>query len=99
MDAPTYPPATAFEPPATAPVVLGVATASLADLMNTPGAWEIAVKHAPALKMAVAAPQLKPQLGNFTVDSFITFGVVSQKAVDEIDAELRKLPADGAVAR
>ena len=99
MDAPTYPPATAFEPPAMASVVLGATTASLADLMNTPGAWEIVLKHAPALKMAAGAPQLKPQLGNFTIDSFITFGVVSQKAVDAIDTELRQLSADWTAAK
>lgn len=92
MDTPTYPPAQAWEPPVVAPYELSVESASLADLMTRPEAWAIVVKHAPALKMATAAPQLKPQLGNFTVDSFITYGVVNQKAVDAIDAELRQLP-------
>lgn len=92
METPTYPPMTAFEPPAAAPFELGVETVSLADLMSSPAAWAIVIKHAPALKLAVGSPQLKPQLSNFTVDSFITYGVVTQKAVDVIDAELRQLP-------
>lgn len=99
MDAPTYPPATAFEPPVAAPYELSVETASLADLMSSPEAWAIVVKHAPALKMAVNSPQLKPLLSNFTVDSFITYGVVKQKAVDEIDAELRQLQHSGRAAQ
>lgn len=99
MDAPTYPPATAFEPPQMAPLVLSVETASLADLMSSPAAWAVVVKHAPGLKMAASAPQLKPVLGNFTVDSFITYGVVNQKTVDEIEAELRQLPSGEAAAR
>jgi hypothetical protein len=92
MDAPTYPPATAFEPPVAAPYEFSVQTASLADLMGSPAAWAIVVKHAPGFKMAVNAPQLKPQLSNFTVEDFITFGVVKRAAVDAIDAELRQLP-------
>jgi len=92
METPTYPPMAAFEPPATAPYDLGVESVSLADLMSAPAAWAIVVKHAPALKLAVGSPQLKPQLGNFTVDSFITYGVVNQKTIDAIDAELRQLP-------
>lgn len=99
MDAPIYPPAAAFEPPAMAPVVLGVETASLADLMNAPAAWAIVLKHAPAVKMLIAAPQMKPYLGNFTVGTFVGFGAVSQKAVDEIDSELRQLQPAGAAAR
>jgi len=99
MDTPTYPPATAFEPPVAAPRELSVETASLADLMASPAAWAIVVKHAPGLKMAVMSPQLKPQLSNFTVDSFITYGVIKQTAVDEIDAELRQLPHGGQPAR
>jgi hypothetical protein len=94
METPTYPPAATYEPPAAAPYELSVESVSLADLMGAPAVWAIVVKHAPALKMAVNSPQLKPQLGNFTVDSFITYGVVNQKAIDAIDAEFRQLPRD-----
>lgn len=92
MDAPTYPPAAHFEAPAPAPCELSIAWVSLADLMRAPAAWAVVLKHAPMLKLAIGAPQLKPQLGNFTVDSFITYGVVDQKTVEAIDAELRGLP-------
>lgn len=99
MDAPTYPPATAFEPPVAAPYELSLETASLADLIAWPAAWAIVLKHAPALKMAVNSPQLKPVLSNFTVDSFITYGMINQKIIDEIDAELRQLPRSGQPAQ
>ncbi|CAN7341303.1 hypothetical protein LJR225_001991 [Phenylobacterium sp. LjRoot225] len=92
MDAPTYPPAAAYEPPAAAPYELTVATASLAELMSAPAAWAIVLKHAPMYKMVVSAPHTKPYLTNFTVDSFVTYGVINQKTIDAIDADLRQLP-------
>jgi hypothetical protein len=92
MDAPTYPPATAFEPPAAAPYELSVETVSIAELMSAPAAWAIVLKHAPSFKMLVSSPMAKPHLTNFTVDSFITYGVVSQETVDAVDRDLRQLP-------
>lgn len=92
MDAPTYPPAAAYEPPVAAPYELSVDTASLAELMSAPAAWAIVLKHAPAFKMIISAPQTKPYLTNFTVDSFVTYGVVSENTVEAIDQDLRQLP-------
>jgi len=92
MDAPTYPPATAYEPPVAAPYELSVETVSIAELMSAPAAWAIVLKHAPAFKMIVTAPQTKAYLTNFTVDSFVTYGVVSQATIDAIDVDLRQLP-------
>jgi hypothetical protein len=93
MDAPTYPPAVAFEQPVAAPYdELSVGIVSLAELMSAPAAWAIVLEHAPAFKFAVSAPQLKPYVTNMTVDSFIQFGVVSQAAVDAINRDFRNLP-------
>lgn len=92
MDAPIYMPAAAFEQPAAVPYEPGVDTVALGEMMRIPVAWAIVLKHAPGFKFAVGAPQLKPQLFNMTVASFVAFGVVTEKAVAEIDAELRALP-------
>ena len=94
MDAPHYPPAAAYEPPAQAPFEFGVETVSLAELMHSPSAWAVVLKHAPMFRMIVNAPQTKPLVTNFTVDSFVTYGVVSAQMVEAIDQELRALPAD-----
>lgn len=92
METPNYPPATAFEPPTEAPYELGVDTASLADLMRSPTAWAIVVKHAPAMMMVVQTPHTKPYLTNFTVETFVQFGVVTKETVEAVDQELRRLP-------
>lgn len=92
MQTPVYPPAAAFEPPLEAPYVLTAETASLAELMSAPAAWAVVVKHAPAFGMIVRTPQTKPYLTNFTVDSFVTYGVVTPQAVEAIDQDLRALP-------
>jgi hypothetical protein len=92
MDAPIYPPAIEFEQPAAAPYVFSTETASLAELMSSPAAWAIVVKHAPFLQMAVKSEQIKPHLGNLTLDMFLSLGMADQKSIDAIDAELRQLP-------
>ena len=92
MDAPTYPPATAYEPPVAAPYEFSVETVSIAELMSAPAAWAIVLKHAPSFKMIISTPMAKPHLTNFTVDSFVTYGVVTQATIDAIDVDLRQLP-------
>ncbi|CAN7248240.1 hypothetical protein LJR219_001022 [Phenylobacterium sp. LjRoot219] len=92
METPTYPPATAFEPPAAAPFELRVDAVSLAELMTAPEAWAVVLKHAPMMKMVVQAPHTKPYLTNFTVESFVAYGVVQPPALKAIDEDLRRLP-------
>jgi hypothetical protein len=93
MEAPTYPPAAAYEAPRATPVErLRVRDVSIAELMTSPAAWAIVMKHAPGVKMIASAPQTKAYLTNFTVDTFVLFGVVNQKAVDAIDADFATLP-------
>lgn len=93
MDAPTYPPAAAYEAPRAMPVErLQVRNVSIAELQTSPAAWAIVMKHAPGVKMIAQAPQTKAYLTNFTVDTFALFGVVSPKAIAAIDADLAVLP-------
>ena len=94
MDAPTYLPAETFDPPVFPPCVLKLTEVSLAELMQLPAAWEIIIKHLPALKFAVGSPQLRPQLGNMNVLSLSTFinAVGSAESLADIDRELAALP-------
>lgn len=93
MKAPLYPPARKFEPPIAAPYVLGVESASLAELQTLPEAWAIIVKHAPVFKALVTMALVKPYLTNMTVDSFVNYGTVKAEPVAKIDADLKRLPA------
>ena len=77
------------------PYLLTLEDVSLAELMQAPAAWEIVVKHFPALSFAVASPQLGPQLGNMTVLSLSTFtkAVGSAETLAAIARELAALPS------
>lgn len=93
MDAPTYPPAIAFEQPVAAPFELSTRTVSIGELMKMPAAWAIVTEHLPMMKMAVSAPQAKPHLGNMTVVDFAGFGgKVDSAALAAIDEAFRHLP-------
>lgn len=94
MDAPTYPPAVAFEQPIAAPYELSVRSVSVAELMKMPAAWAVVTEHMPAMKMVVSVPQAKPHLANMTVVDFAGFaGQANSPALAAIDEELRRLPA------
>ena len=94
MDAPTYPPAAAFEQPIAAPYVLKLEDFSLAELMQIPAAWDIVLKHLPSLKLMTSSPMMKPHLGNFNVQTLQTFDkkAADPKVIAAIDAELARLP-------
>ena len=93
MDAPTYPPATAFEQPVSTPHVISLEDFSLAELMNMPAAWDIVSTHLPVLKIMTGSPMIKPHLGNFTVLSLSAFGIpATPEVVAVIDVELARLP-------
>jgi hypothetical protein len=91
--APTYPPAAAFEQPVGSPYILSLENASLAELMSVPAAWEIVLKHLPALKLMTSTPMMKPHLRNFTVPSLTVFMPAAKPDVyAAIDQELAQLP-------
>jgi len=94
MDAPTYPPATAYEPPSVAPYELSLRNVSVAELSSAPAAWAIVVKHMPSMKFVVSTPMAKPHLANMTVVDFAGFiNQADSPAIAAIDEELRRLPA------
>jgi hypothetical protein len=100
MDAPTYPPAAAFEPPVVAPRPLSVRNYSAAELMRMPAAWAVVVKHLPGIKMMVANEQAKAMTETMTVADFAVFiGGDSPAALAAIDAELSALQAPAGAAR
>ncbi|TVV74169.1 hypothetical protein [Sphingomonas solaris] len=91
MEAPVYPPAAAYEQPvAIPPSELRSDVVSLVELMSAPTAWAIVLRHAPVFQALVQA--LQPILSNMTVSSFVNYGVIDQKTVAAIDAELLRLP-------
>ena len=93
MDAPTYPPAVAFEQPASTPHTVSLDSFSLAELMKMPEAWAIVVKHLPSLQRMVGTPMIQPHLGNFTVASVQVFvRSATPEALAAINEELRGLP-------
>lgn len=93
MDAPTYPPAAAFEQPVASSYVWRLEDVSLAELMNNPAARDIVLKHLPSLKQMVGSPMMKPHLGNMTVPSLAAFGrAMTPEEVAAVDAELARLP-------
>lgn len=99
MDAPTYPPAAAFEQPVAVPQTISLENFSLAELMKMPAAWEIVVKHLPSLEKMVGSPMIKPHLGNFTVQSVQTFvKTATPETLAAVDAELARLPPSQGVA-
>ena len=92
MDAPIYPPAAEFVPPADAPFVLSMSTASLGELMTAPAAWAIVLKYAPALGLVAASPAAKANLSNLTSQTFVNLGIVTPAMVAAIDRDLARLP-------
>ncbi len=92
--APTYPPASSFEPPASVAYVVSLENSSLAELMNNEAAWQIVLKHLPTLKLMTGSPMIKPHLGNFTVHSMQAFvKMATPDILSAIDEELARLPA------
>ena len=93
MDAPLYPPASAFEQPLARPHVLSLDDFSLRELMNIPAAWEIVVKHLPSIGMMVGSQMIQPHLGNFTLRDIEVFARGATPEVRAaINEELRRLP-------
>ena len=91
--APVYPPTAAFEQPVGTSYVLSLEGASLAELMAVPAAWDIVLKHLPALKMMTSTPMMKPHLHNFTVPSLGPFMPNANPEVyATVDRELAQLP-------
>ena len=91
MDAPLYPPATAFVPPERVPQRLSAAETPIAVLKSIPAAWAIVTKEIPGMDRRVGNPMLVVHLGNFSLESLLPFGIIQREALDRIDPQLRAL--------
>lgn len=88
MDAPIYPPSTAWEAPILVPQPMSTRNASFADFLADTKAKEILASEVPAYQMILGSPQLKPHLGNVTPRALADLGMFKADALDRIDARL-----------
>ncbi|HEX7820149.1 MAG TPA: hypothetical protein VF463_05975 [Sphingobium sp.] len=91
MDAPIYPPATRFVQPEIQAEYLSTAKTPIARLKANPAAWAIILKQFPNLAAQLGSDMLKPHLGNFSLRSLTTFGIVNTEGLDAADIQLRTL--------
>lgn len=91
MDAPLYPPAAAFVQPERVPQRLSVAETPLTTLKANTAAWAIVNKEIPGMDRRVGGDQIRPHLGNFSLESLLPFGIVQRDALDRIDQQLSAL--------
>jgi hypothetical protein len=87
MDAPLYPPDAAFVQPQRVPQRLSVAETPVAILKTIPAAWAIVIKAVPGLDQMLGGDQIRPHLGNFSLESLLPFGMVQRDALDRIDQQ------------
>ena len=93
MDAPLYPPATAFEKPHRLPQRISTKDTAVADIQANPQAWAMVLKVIPNIEAMIGSPMLRPHLGNFSFRSLIQFGIVKADVLDRIDEEFKTLDA------
>ncbi len=92
MDAPLYPPASAYEQPHLLPQILSTRTSTIADLQADPEA--LAVLKVILLRMA--EPRTGPiaiLIEPLSMRDMSVYGGVSQKDIDRIDAEFARINA------
>jgi hypothetical protein len=93
MEAPIYPPATAYEAPKLQPYVLSADGCAIAELKSDPAAWAIILKHMPAIKFLVEIPDTQKLLSNMTIVDFGVFSnPIDPKILATMNAELAQLP-------
>lgn len=91
MDAPIYPPSSAYEVPMRVPYARTTANTSIQRLLADPAAKAILQKEVPGLEGRIGNEQLKPHLDNFSPRSLVQFGMFKADALDRVDAQLRAL--------
>jgi hypothetical protein len=94
MEAPTYPPAVAFELPKAVTFKPRLSDLTIAELMTFDEAWALVRKRFPAVEEMVNSPRAKPFL---TVITLQVLNQVKAFATPEefaaLDAELQQLPS------
>ena len=91
MDAPIYPPATAFVQPKWLPRMMSTRDTPINVLQVNPTAWAIVMKELPGIERRIGNPMILPHLGNFSIRSLIQFGPLPEEALDRADEQLRAL--------
>ena len=92
MDAPIYPPATAYEQPAIKPYLYGTKSVSISELAASPPAWAIVLKHLPFMPMFIQSEDVKPALGNMALEDLAVFVTMLGPMLPPLDKELATLP-------
>lgn len=96
MDAPLYPPATAYERPAVVPTRMSTADTSIARMLADPSAKAILLREIPGFEARVGNDMLRPHMDNFSPRSLVQFGLFKAADLDRVDAQLAALPVGGA---
>ena len=91
MDAPLYPPSSAYVAPERVAEPLTTANASFADFIANPPALAILLEEVPELKMMMNTSMLKPHLGNMGPRTLIAFGGGHPERLDKVDVRLKAL--------
>lgn len=92
IQAPLYPPASAYERPVESPMRFDTRSVSVNDLLASPAAKAILVRELPGFEARLRTPQLVPHLSNFSLQDLVNFGALQTERLREIDAQLRALP-------
>ncbi|MCE7796321.1 hypothetical protein LWE61_07060 [Sphingobium sufflavum] len=91
MDAPVYPPAARFVAPEIVARRMTTADTSIAELKSHPQVWAIVLSEIPAMDARIGNDMIKPHLGNFSLRSLTTFGIVKSAELDKVDVKLAAL--------
>jgi hypothetical protein len=91
MDAPLYPPATAFERPAIVATTMSTTTSSINALLASPRAKAILLREIPGFEARIGNDMIKPHLDNFSPRSLVQFGLFQADTLDRVDEQLRAL--------
>ena len=89
MDAPLYPPSSAYEAPVRVPQQVTTRDSSFADFLANAEALAIVKSEVPAFEGFIKNPMLAPHLGNMGPRDMVQFGAFKGDALDRVDAKLK----------
>jgi hypothetical protein len=91
VDAPLYPPARVFVQPQRIAQPLSAYETPISVLKTFAAAWAIVNKEIPGMDRRVGGDQIRPHLGNFSLESLMPFGIVPREAIERVEQQLRAL--------
>jgi hypothetical protein len=77
--------------PERVPQPLSTRETPLTLLQSIPAAWAIVNKEISGMERRVGGEQIRPHLGNFSLQSLLPFGIVQREALERIDQQLSAL--------